>query len=157
MFKGTFHHRLDPKGRLPVPAPFRRVLERTGETAVVVTLLDQCLAAYSPEEWGQLEQQLLAMPTFAKTTKALTRRLASQAADCTFDIQGRILIPPHLREAAGLRGPDVVVVGVLNRFELWATEAWETFLKDSEHLLDDATLDIAWPVPPSPPTSTGKP
>jgi MraZ protein len=147
---------MDPKGRLPVPAPFRRVLERGGETGVVVTLLDQCLAVYSPAEWARLEAQLLAMPAFAKTTKALMRRLASQAADCTFDVQGRILVPPSLRAAVGL-GPDVIVVGVLNRFELWAPEAWNAFLKDSEGLLDDATLDVAWPVPPSPPTSTGKP
>jgi len=157
VFKGTFHHRLDPKGRLPVPAPFRRQLEGQGEAAVVVTLLDHCLAAYAPSEWARLEEQLLAMPSLAKSTRALTRRLASQAADCVFDVQGRILIPPPLREAGGLGGPDVVVVGVLNRFELWAPAAWDDFLQESEHLLDDASLDLAWPVPPPPPTSTGKP
>jgi MraZ protein len=146
---------MDPKGRLPVPAPFRRVLEGSGETGVVLTLLDQCLAAYAPSEWARLEQQLLAMPAFAKTTKALMRRLASQAADCGFDVQGRILVPPALRHQVGLT-QDVVVVGVLNRFELWAPDAWKGFLQESEHLLDDASLDVAWPVPSTPPTSTGK-
>jgi MraZ protein len=155
VFKGSFEHRMDPKGRLPVPAPFRRALEKAGESSVVVTLLDQCLAAYSPGEWGRLEAQLLAMPTFAKSTKALARRLASQAADCTLDVQGRILIPAPLRAAAGLT-QDVMVVGVLNRFEMWAPEAWIGFLRDSEHLLDDASLDVAWPVPPQPPTPAGK-
>ena len=47
---------------------------------------------------------------------------------------------------------DVVVVGVLNRFEVWAPERWESFLADSERLLEDATLDVQWPLPPAPPT-----
>jgi MraZ protein len=153
VFKGTFEYRIDPKGRLPVPAPFRRELERGGADAVVVTLLDQCLAAYAPAEWGRLEEKLLAMPTFAKTTKALARRLASQAADCALDVQGRILLPPSLRQAVGLER-DVVVVGVLDRFEIWAPEAWTRFLSESEQLLDDASLDMAWPVPPAPPSGT---
>jgi len=159
VFKGTFEYRMDPKGRLPVPAPFRRALERDGAATVVITLLDQCLAAYAPDQWARLEDKLLAMPTFAKTTKALARRLASQAADCALDVQGRILLPPVLRQAVGLER-DVVVVGVLDRFEIWAPDAWSRFLAESEQLLDDASLDMAWPVPPaggSPGTpSTGK-
>ena len=60
VFKGTYRHRIDPKGRLPVPAVFRRALG--GEASVVVTLLDQCLAVYPPAEWARLETQLAALP-----------------------------------------------------------------------------------------------
>ena len=95
VFKGTYHHRIDAKGRLPVPAAFRRSLGDQGH--VVVTLLDQCLAAYSPSEWAKLEGQLAALPAFSKPVKALTRLLASRAADCEIDVQGRILLPPGLR------------------------------------------------------------
>lgn len=151
VFRGTFEYRIDPKGRLPIPAPFRRALGKSGEAGLVVTLHDRCLAVYAAAEWSRLEQQLLSLPPFAKTTQALARRLASQAADVKLDVQGRILLPPVLRRAAGLAS-DVTVVGVLNRFEIWAPDAWSAFLRDSEQLLDDAALNSAWPTLPS----TGK-
>jgi transcriptional regulator MraZ len=168
VFKGTYRHKIDPKGRLPVPAAFRRVLAEQGAASVVVTLLDQCLAAWPPAEWDRLETQLASLPAFSKPVKALTRLLVSRAADCEIDVQGRILLPPLLRQAAGVAG-DVVVVGVLNRFEVWPPPAWSSFLQESERLLDDVSLDVQWPMPPaassSPPSpgdsrapsSTGKP
>src|SRR5687768_11913340 len=93
VFKGSFEYKIDAKGRLPVPAPFRRALEKDGHTHVIVTVLDQCLAGYAPPQWARLEQQIVDMPQFSKQTKALARRLASQAADCELDQQGRILLP----------------------------------------------------------------
>lgn len=154
VFKGTYHHRIDAKGRMPVPAAFRRSLGDGG--LVVVTLLDECLAAYSPLEWAKLEAQLAALPAFSKPVKALTRLLASRAADCEIDVQGRILLPPALREAAGLVR-DAVVIGVLSRFEVWAPERWDGFVRESERLLDDVSLDIQWPLPPATPTGTAPP
>jgi MraZ protein len=142
---------MDPKGRLPVPAPFRRVLAAQGAGVVVVTLLDECLAAYPPAEWTRLEVQLGALPAFSRPVKALTRLLTSRAADCELDGQGRILLPPALRAATGLLR-EAVVVGVLNRFEVWRPDAWDSFLKNSERLLDDVSLDLQWPLPPGPPT-----
>lgn len=152
MFKGTYRHRIDPKGRLPVPAVFRRRL-RKDAGSLVVTLLDQCLAVYPQEEWEKLEAELRGLPAFSKPVKALTRLLTSRAADCPLDVQGRILLPQPLRQGAGLQ-TEAVVVGVLNRFEVWAPESWETFLRESEQLLDDVSLDIPWPLPqaPAPPT-----
>ena len=151
LFKGTYHLKIDPKGRLPVPAVFRREL---ADAAVVVTPLDQCLAVYPPSEWARLEGQLHALPAFSRPVKALTRLLASRAVDCDLDGQGRILLPPWLRQAAGL-AREATVIGVLNRFEVWAPAAWDTFVRDSEQLLEDATLDVQWPLPPSPPPNTG--
>jgi MraZ protein len=152
VFKGTYRHKVDPKGRLPVPAPFRRALAAEGAGFLVLTLLDECLAAYPPAEWTRLEAQLSALPAFSRPVKALTRLLTSRAADCEIDGQGRILLPPPLRLATGL-GREVVVVGVLNRFEVWRPEAWESFLKDSERLLDDVSLNLQWPPAPTPPRS----
>jgi MraZ protein len=154
VFKGTYRHRIDPKGRLPIPAVFRRALG--SGSGVVVTFLDQCLAVYPPEEWSRLEGQLQALPAFSRQVKALTRLLLSRAADCEIDVQGRILLPPALREAAGL-GRDAVVVGVLNRFEIWSPDSWDGFVRESERLLDDVSLDIQWPLPPPPPTGSAPP
>ena len=158
MFKGTYRHRIDPKGRVPVPAGFRRALPPEAGGRLVITLLDQCLAVYPPEEWEQLEAQLRALPAFSKPVKALTRLLTSRAADVQVDVQGRILLPSALREAARLQR-EAVVVGVLNRFELWSPEAWSGFLDESERLLDDAALDVQWPPgpPPGPPRPQAKP
>lgn len=152
VFKGTYTHRIDPKGRLPVPAAFRRQLQDEAAQHVVLTLLDQCLAAYPPAEWHKLEAQLAALPAFSRQVKALTRLLASRAVDCELDTQGRILVPPALRAAAGLER-EAVVVGVLNRFEVWSPAAWDGFVRESERLLDDVSLDVQWPPPPTPPTA----
>jgi MraZ protein len=148
VFKGTYRHRIDLKGRLPIPAAFRRGLG--GEASVVVTQLDQCLAVYPPSEWARLEAQLAALPSFSRPVKALTRLLASRAADCEIDVQGRILLPAALRGAVGLER-DAVVIGVLNRFEIWAPPSWDGFVRESEQLLDDVSLDIQWPPPPAAP------
>lgn len=154
MFKGTYRHRIDPKGRLPVPSAFRRGLGDSA--AVVVTPLDQCLAAYSPSEWARLEEQLRTLPAFSRPAKALTRLLTSRAIDCELDVQGRILLPAALRAAAGL-DREALVIGVLNRFEVWAPDRWDAFVADSERLLEDATLDVQWPLPPSAPPEASAP
>jgi MraZ protein len=146
VFKGTYRHRIDAKGRIPVPAAFRRLLGEGGAAAVVVTVLDQCLAVYSPLEWSRVESHLLSLPPFSKTVKALSRMLSSRAVECPLDVQGRILIPAALRASAGL-GREAVVAGVLNRFEIWEPEAWASFLAESERVLDDASLDVQWPPP----------
>jgi MraZ protein len=127
---------------------FRRAL--AGEKAVVVTLLDQCLAVYPPAEWVRLEGQLGALPAFSRPVKTLTRLLLSRAADCEIDVQGRILLPPGLRESAELVR-DAVVVGVLNRFEIWSPDTWDGFVRESEQLLDDVSLDVQWPLSPATP------
>jgi MraZ protein len=132
-----------------VPAAFRRALAETGPARLVVTPLDQCLAAYPIAEWSRLEQQLAMLPPFSGPAKAFTRLVASRAVDCDLDVQGRVLLPLELRKAAGLKG-EAVIIGVLNRFEVWSPERWETFLADSERLLEDATLGVEWPPSPKP-------
>jgi MraZ protein len=148
VFKGTYRHRIDAKGRLPVPAAFRRELVEAGPATVVVTPLDQCLAAYPMREWARLEQQLVQLPPFSAPAKALTRLVTSRAVDCDLDVQGRVLLPQSLRAAAGLR-TEAVVIGVLNRFEIWTPAQWDSFVADSERLLDDATLGVEWPPSPN--------
>ena len=150
MFKGTYRHRIDPKGRVPVPAAFRRLLGTAGGDRLVATVLDQCLAVYPDAEWQRLESQLRQLPSFSRDVKALTRLLASRAVDCELDVQGRILLPAALRKAADLAG-EAVVVGVVDRFELWAPARWDDFLRDSERLLDDVSLGVQWPASPAAP------
>lgn len=128
MFKGSYRYKIDAKGRVPLPPAFRKALGAQGG-ALVATRLDGCVALYSESEWQRLESQLRRLPAFAKQTKALTRHLASQAADCAIDTQGRVLIPPALRGLAGLKR-EAIVVGALDRIEVWAPETWADFLRD---------------------------
>jgi MraZ protein len=146
VFKGTYRHRIDPKGRVPVPAAFRRALAESVEMRLVATPLDQCVAVYPVAEWRRLESQLRQLPAFSRDVKALTRLLASRAVDCELDVQGRILLPASLRTTAQL-ARETVIVGVVDRFELWAPERWDDFLRDSERLLDDVALTVQWPAP----------
>ena len=146
MFKGTYRHRLDAKGRLPIPAPFRRALAAERSRGLVATLVDQCVAVYPETEWRKLEDALRGMPAFNRQSKALSRHLASRATDCALDGQGRILLPAALRAAAGL-AQEAVVIGVIDRIEVWPPGAWEDFLRESERLLEDVSLDVPWPVP----------
>jgi MraZ protein len=83
------------------PCPRRSAGARRAAGLVVVTPLDQCLAAYPPSEWSRLEEQLRTLPAFSRPAKALTRLLTSRAVDCELDVQGRILLPAPLRAAAG--------------------------------------------------------
>lgn len=126
-----------------MPAAFRRALGAAGGS-LVATVLDQCLAVYPDAEWLRLEAQLRQLPAFSRDVKALTRLLASRAVDCELDVQGRILLPAALRKAADLAG-EAVVVGVVDRFELWAPARWDDFLRESERLLDDVSLGVQWP------------
>ncbi len=162
MLKGTYRHRIDGKGRLPVPAPFRRQLSPEDGEGFVVTLLDECLAVYPASQWARLESQLQALPAFNRSAKALVRLLASRANDAKLDVQGRILLPTSLRAEVSLER-DAIVVGVLDRFEVWPPAAWDRFVRESERFLDDAGLDVAWPLPgpsrdtPPDSSSTGQP
>jgi MraZ protein len=146
VFKGSYRHRIDGKGRLPLPAAFRRALAQAGSQGLVATLVDQCVAVYPEAEWKRLEDQLRRLPPFHRQSKALARHLASRAIDCGLDSQGRIRLPPALRAAAAL-SREAIVVGVIDRIEIWSPTVWDQFLVESERLLEDVSLEVAWPLP----------
>ena len=120
MFLGEFVHVLDGKGRLTIPAKFRADLD----AALVVTRgIDRCLAVFPIPEWEQLAEQVSDLPLTDRQARAFRRLLFANASDVSPDKQGRILIPPRLREYAHLDG-EVVVVGINTYMELWNPEAW---------------------------------
>ena len=121
MFMGEYSHNVDAKGRLIVPAKFR---EQLGDQFVVTKGVDGCLYVYSQEEWKRIEESLREKPLTSKDARKFMRFFFAGAANCEVDKQGRILIPPVLREFADLQ-KDIVSVGVLNRIEIWSKEKWE--------------------------------
>ncbi len=138
VFLGTFHHALDSKGRLSIPVKFREILNtESNGTIVITTDLDLCLAAYPTHEWQSFMEKAKKLPTMDKGVKRFFRFLFSSASECFLDKQGRVLIPPNLREYAGLNG-NAVVVGGGNKFEVWNPGKWE----ESEALVSENASQI---------------
>ena len=121
MFMGEYNHTVDSKGRLIVPSKFR---EQLGDEFVVTKGLDNCLFVYENSEWAKLEEKLRTLPLTNTAARKFSRFLLAGATTCEVDKQGRVLIPSVLREFAGLN-KEVVLVGVLNRIEIWSRERWQ--------------------------------
>lgn len=134
MFRGRYQHQIDQKGRLSVPSKFREVLSSGYDDRLIITNFDACLWAYPVAEWQALEQKVAALPQFLDEVKALQRVFISAACECPVDKQGRILIPPSLREYGGL-DKDVVIVGMTKRFEIWARERWDVVFEGAQETL----------------------
>ena len=123
MFRGRYEHTIDAKGRTSVPARYRDALSATGERRVVVTsALDPCLVAYSPAEWSSFEEKLAKLPQFDRAVQKLRRIYLSGAVECEFDDVGRILVPPTLRDHAGLK-KDVLWAGSGKYAELFTLQS----------------------------------
>lgn len=138
MFMGEFHHSLDAKGRLIMPAKFR---EKLGESFVLTRGMDNCIFGYTLEEWHNLEQKLTQLPLAKKQARAFVRSFYSAAVECTPDKQGRINIPQTLANHADLT-KECVLIGVSNRIEVWDKARWETFSEEAEENFDDIAEEM---------------
>jgi MraZ protein len=139
VFRGRYEHSIDAKGRTSVPARYRDALNAAGERRIVVTsALDPCLVAYAPAEWAAFEEKLARLPQFDRAVQKLRRIYVSGAVECEFDDVGRILVPPTLREHAGLK-KEVLWAGAGRYAELWDKEAWQRHFETT----DDEKRDIA--------------
>lgn len=120
MFLGEFAHTIDDKGRLTIPAKFREDLA----SGVVITRgLDGCLWAYSRSEWEQLAEKISRLPTTNPAARNFSRFMFANAFDSIPDRQGRVLIPQNLRDYANIES-DTIIIGVMNRLELWNPTQW---------------------------------
>lgn len=142
MFIGTYHINIDQKGRLSIPAKFREVLNSKYSNRLVLARFDNCIVAYPTEEWLVLEEKTKSLPTMKKNVRTFMRLLYSGAAECSLDKQGRILIPPSLRNSISLDG-EVVVVGILNKIEIWNREMWNSFLEESKEKFEDIAEELS--------------
>jgi MraZ protein len=138
VFLGTHSPRLDDKGRLFLPAKFR---DELAEGLVITKGQERCLFVFPMAEFTQIAEQLRAAPMTHKAARAYSRVFFASASDEVPDKQGRITIPPHLREYAGL-SKDCVVIGASTRVEIWDREAWETYLAESEEAFADIEEEV---------------
>ena len=142
-FFGRYEHSLDAKGRVILPARFRASFDTQ---AFVSQHSERCLALWTPEEF---ERQLVEMEQLQQRSPAdrnLARVWAAGLQEIDLDRQGRVALPPYLREYARLEG-QVLVVGALNRIELWNPSEWATRVAPAEAALTDPAPSAPEPQP----------
>jgi transcriptional regulator MraZ len=143
MFRGNHPTRVDDKGRLKVPAEFKRVIDEKYGTQFYITSLDGKVAQIYPfEEWERIEQKLASLSTFNPTKKRFLSRVNYWGQQVEMDGQGRLLMPQLLRESAAIKG-EVAVLGNLTYLEVRNMEALqreietESFTTEDEKTLDE--------------------
>jgi MraZ protein len=125
VFSGTSQINLDDKGRLAIQVKYRGALmERSAGRLKVTAHVDPCLQIYPVPDWEPVAQTLREAPQLDPRVRQWHRLLVGCADDVDMDASGRVLIPPALRDMAGL-GKTVVLVGMGKKFELWGKDAWD--------------------------------
>ena len=141
-FRGRHQHVLDEKGRLSIPSRFRELIAQDHDGRLVVTNLPHCLVAYTPEQWEIIESRTSRLSNIKSNVQSFLRYFYSGATECELDRHGRILIPPSLREAAGL-DKQVVVAGMFNRIEIWSQESWDEEMKKAVENFEGISDELA--------------
>jgi MraZ protein len=138
VFLGTHTPRLDEKGRLFLPAKYR---EELAGGLVITKGQERCLYVFPVAEFGRMAESLRGAPATAKAVRDYSRVFFASASDETPDKQGRITIPPALREYAALTR-DCAVIGANTRLEIWDSAAWESYLAEQEDAFSAASEEV---------------
>ena len=137
MFYGEFEHVVDSKSRVMIPAKFREIFkERYVERFFITRGLDQCLFVFTEEQWKTEEKKFRDMPFTKAESRTFNRLFFSGASEVVCDKQGRILIPKYLKDYADIKR-DVMVIGVSNRIEVWAKDAWLEYYNSSKESFEE--------------------
>jgi MraZ protein len=130
MFRGINSISIDGKGRLAIPSRYREALKQD-QSSLVVTIdtEETCLLLYPARQWQVIEDNLQRMPSFNAAARRIQRLLIGHATDVELDGNGRILLPPLLRDYAHL-DKRVVMIGQGKKFEVWDEERWQTRRED---------------------------
>lgn len=133
MFRGSSFHTIDSKGRIIIPARFRDVIKADGSYGVMLSRMDGALIAYTYDGWRKIENRILSLAEKSESMRRFRRVFIGGSFECPCDKQDRILIPQNLREYAGFE-KDIVLVGVLDHFEIWSRDNWN---QENMHLEKD--------------------
>ncbi|NNG18569.1 division/cell wall cluster transcriptional repressor MraZ [Naumannella sp. ID2617S] len=138
MFLGTHQPKLDEKGRFFLPAKFR---EELAEGLVISRGQDHCLTIYPEAAFAEIARQMASGPSTVKQVRDFQRMLAAGASNEVPDKQGRVTIPPQLRRYAGL-DKEIVVVGAIDRVEIWDAAAWEKYSTEQESVFAEMNDEV---------------
>ena len=130
-FIGEYSYSLDSKGRINMPAKFRQALSKDNKSTFVITRgMDSCIWVYSLNQWLEIEKSLRSLSSLSKIHRTFVRNTARYATPSTYDKQGRITIPPSLIDYADL-DKDVLIIGMVNKMEIWNTKNLEKTEKEA--------------------------
>ena len=135
---GEFNHSIDAKGRLIIPSKFRDIL---GEDFVITKGLDGCLFLYPNNEWKIFQQKLRTLPFTNDVARVFTRFFFGSAVLGNLDKQGRVSLSSALIRFAGIQ-KEVVLVGVLDRVEIWDKATWDQNNADVEANMNEITRQM---------------
>ena len=138
MFMGEYHHNLDSKGRLIIPAKLRNQI---GNKMVFTRGMEGCIFGYSMEEWQKIAAKLAKLPLTKRNTRKFMRLFYSGAMESEFDKQGRVNFTSTLKAHAGLT-KECVSVGVSDRIEIWAKERWDSIEEEANEDYDDIAENL---------------
>jgi MraZ protein len=138
MFMGEYHHNIDDKGRLIIPAKFR---EELGTRFIVTRGLEKCLYVYSIREWENIVAKLKTLPFTKKDVRTFMRSFFSGATECELDRSGRVNITSPLVSYADIT-KECVVIGASDRIEIWAEDNWNNFFLDNQDKIEDIAENL---------------
>ncbi|HTZ08224.1 MAG TPA: division/cell wall cluster transcriptional repressor MraZ [Acidimicrobiales bacterium] len=136
-FFGTYEHALDTKGRVILPSKFRPSFEHGGYLS---QFLDGCLALWTPEAFEQQMEEMQVRASTRRADRNMARFWASGSQESEIDRQGRMMVPAKMRQYAGLES-DVIVVGAIDRVELWNPARWDEKVGPEEQRLTEGADD----------------
>lgn len=150
-FTGTHYHSMDNKGRVSIPSRYRDILQDAEHNQLYLTNFQQKIQEDSPDqiryiiafpspEWLKIEDMFADGQIFDDDLRNFQRFIVARAEECPLDRQGRILVPPILREYAKL-SRDVVLVGAVRSFEIWDRPAYEAHAQQLDQTLDRRKLN----------------
>ncbi len=138
MFMGEYHHSLDDKGRLIIPAKLRTEL---GDNFIITRGIEKCLFVYPEKRWEGIVQKLESLPFTKKDARNFTRFFLSGATVAEFDKQGRINITSPLIAYAGIE-KDCIIIGTGDRLEIWSKDAWNEFFNSASINMSDIAENL---------------
>ena len=143
MFRGSNSVTLDARGRMALPARFRQVVLDHCDGQVVITrdLHEHCLLLYPLPEWEEIESALQSLANIRTGTRAIQRLLIGHATDVQLDGHGRVLLPPTLREFAGLE-KRLIVLGIGKKIEIWSEEHWREREGNSRAMASEVSAEL---------------
>jgi MraZ protein len=133
-FHGEYQHRVDPQGRVAIPARYR---EEFSGGIYLTRGFDQCIWAFSPDGWESYSSKYAEMSPNSLVARTLRRRVFGSTFDLELDRQGRVVLPQPLRQFAGLQ-EEVVIVGAGTWLELWDSSRWDEMMVE----IDAADMDF---------------
>ncbi|MHA7870786.1 MAG: division/cell wall cluster transcriptional repressor MraZ [Hyphococcus sp.] len=148
LFLGSYVNKIDAKGRLATPARFRRALDADSNAAIfcIPSTDEACLECGGADYIETLLASIAALDPFSPERRSLERTVTAKITEVSLDKEGRVVLPQHLRDHAGLNG-EALFAGLGSSFQIWNPQAFETVVAEEQKIAGRAKLSLRNPAP----------